>query len=53
MTKKKERGKQRCIYLPHLLDKQLADYAEQTGLPISYIIKTSLKEFLASVAGNS
>lgn len=48
MTIKKSRGTQRCIYMPKILDEQLKEYSLKTDLPVSYIVKTALKEFFAS-----
>jgi len=45
--RKTKRGTQRCIYLPFDLNDQLEKYSETTGLPMSYLVTTSLKEFFA------
>ena len=48
MTTKTGPGTQRCIYIPKVLDEQLKEHSLKTDLPISYIVKTALKEFFAS-----
>jgi len=49
MTTNKKKSVQRCIYLPSLLDEQMKDYCERTGLPVSYVIKTALKMYFDSL----
>lgn len=44
----KKPGVQRCIYLPKELDEKMKAYAVKHDLPISYIVRTALKNFIAS-----
>lgn len=41
-------GVQRCIYLPKELDEKIKDYAVRHDLPISHLVRSALKKFLAS-----
>lgn len=44
--KKKSESKQRCLYLPKSLDKELVAFAESEELPVSYVVRIVLARFL-------